>query len=194
MSKYSSTIIQRKDLKGLKVAPSVGGNIFGAITGEELLLALTSDAITKMTVHALCSVVRIARKEGVFGYLKSKMALLLGTGAAALEKKGMIDTILEHSPSMNKKSFVSRLVFLARLSAAYCMEADYLTKEGKTKLTNYIRFEDDTKDAFVTSLNILTKECRELHEEDMTKRRKREETIVPDDTIAHVLVPITEHN
>jgi hypothetical protein len=173
MAKYSSNIIQRKDLKGLKVAPSVGGNIFGAITGEELLLGLTSDAITKMTVHALCSIVRIARKEGVFGYLKSKMALLLGNGAVAKEKKGMIDTILKHSPSMNKKSLVSRLVFLARLSAVYRMEGDYLTKEGKTKVTNYIRFEEDTKDAFVTSLNILTEECRELEEDDTSKKRKR---------------------
>jgi hypothetical protein len=176
MAKYSSNIIQRKDLKGLKVAPSVGGNIFGAITGEELLLGLTSDAITKMTVHALCSIVRIARKEGVFGYLKSKMALLLGNGAVAKEKKGMIDTILKHSPLITKKSLVSRLIFLARLSAVYRMEGDYLTKEGKkTKVTNYIRFEEDTKDAFVTSLNFLTEECRELEEDDTSKKRKREE-------------------
>jgi hypothetical protein len=192
MAKYSSNIIQRKDLKGLKVAPSVGGNIFGAITGEELLLGLTSDAITKMTVHALCSIVRIARKEGVFGYLKSKMALLLGNGAVAKEKKGMIDTILKHSPSMNKKSLVSRLVFLARLSAVYRMEGDYLTKEGKTKVTNYIRFEEDTKDAFVTSLNILTEECRELEEDDTSKKRKREETMITDDTIVDDLVPLTK--
>ena len=116
------------------------------------------------------------------------MALLLGDSAGAETAKGMLGTILEHSPSMNKKSFVSRLVFLARVSAVYRMEADYLTKEDKTKV--YIRFEDDMKDAFIASLNILKTECDELQKDNKAKKRKIEETTTDDTT---TVLPTTKN-
>jgi hypothetical protein len=113
-AKHPNTVIQHGELKGVEVAPSAGaGSVFVAITaGQELALGLPSDALTKMTVHALCSLIRIARKDGAFGCMRSKIVLLLGN---------------------DKKCYVSRLAFLARWSAVCEMEKNILTIGGVNK-------------------------------------------------------------
>jgi hypothetical protein len=177
--KHPGVVIKRSDLKGLEVAPSVGGNLFGEITGEELLIALPSEALTKMTVHTLCCVIRIARKDGVFAHLQNKIGIYLQSGSN-LKAKASLDASLKHSPNINRKCYVSRLVFLARLSAACRMETSYISAgEGGTK---YVQFEKDKpggkrrmKSAVVQSLNALKKACEEL-DDSKTKKRSREET------------------
>jgi hypothetical protein len=130
-AKHPNTVIQHGELKGVEVAPSAGaGSVFVAITaGQELALGLPSDALTKMTVHALCSLICIARKDGAFGCMRSKIVLLLGNDTA----KAMLQNAFEHSPNVNKKCYVSRLAFLARWSAVCEMEKNILTIGGVNK-------------------------------------------------------------
>jgi hypothetical protein len=176
MAKYPNAVIRRSDLKGLEVAPSVGGNLFGAIKGEELLLGLSSHALTQVTVHTLCSIIRIARREGVFRHLQAKITSLLGGKGSSSDgdasAKAKLTKILVHSPSINRKCHVSRLVFLARLSAVYRMETNYLSEDGEHF---FIPFDDGLKNAVTTSLNLLIKFINEeLKVDDKSKKRKTE--------------------
>jgi hypothetical protein len=169
--KHGNVVIKREDLKGLVVAPSVGGNLFGKIKGEELLLALPSEALTKMTVHTLCSLIRIARKEGVFGYLQAKIQRLLGQDKNGSEKSSL-DKILEHSPNINKKCEVSRIVFFARLSVFHRMETEYMSEDT----TRFIVFDAATAKTVRSSLDSLNQACGEDAKERTTNKRQREES------------------
>jgi hypothetical protein len=177
MAKHPNAVIQRSDLKGLEVAPSVGGNIFGSIKCEELLLGLSSHALTKLTVHTLCSIIRIARREGVFVYLLAKITRFKDGMKNA---KAVLEKILEHSPSINRKCHVSRLVFLARLSVVLRMESNYLSNQKRIDNPHFpkdsifsIAFDDvDLKVAVLCCLNILKKALKELKIDDKSKKRK----------------------
>jgi hypothetical protein len=190
--KHPGVVIKRKDLLGQQVAPSVGGCLFGKITGEELLIALPSEALTKMTVHTLCSIIRIARKEEVYAHLQKKIGLYLNTdGNQKAKAKASLDGSLKHSPNINKKCHVTKLLFLARLSAVYGMETSYISKGGATLL---FQFEKDLpggercmESAVVQSLNALKKACAELdNDNDSRTKRKREETTTVDNTVTEV--------
>jgi hypothetical protein len=194
--KHPGVVIKRKDLIGLEVAPSVGGCLFGKITGEELLIALPSEALTKMMVHTLCSVIRIARKEEVYAHLQKKIGLYLNTDGnqkakAKAKAKALLDGSLKHSPNTNKKCHVTKLLFLARLSAVCRMETRHLLKGGATQL---FQFEKDKpggercmESAVVQSLNALKKACAELDNvNDSKTKRKREETTTVENTVTEV--------
>jgi hypothetical protein len=90
-----------------------------------------------MTVHTFCSVIRIARKEEVYVHLQKKIGLYLNQKAKA---KALLDRSLKHSPNINKKCHVTKLLFLARLSAVCRMETSCVSKGGATKL---FQFEKD---------------------------------------------------
>ena len=152
MSMNPTAVIQRKDLKGLQVSPSAGGNLFGPISGKELILGITSEVLAKMTVHSLCCVIRIARREGIFEHLKSRISRLLGGEELA---KSHLELILKDSPKYNKKCYVTRIIFLARLSALFRMEEEFLTVGTGTSGVRFIAFESDLKDVVLRSLNIL---------------------------------------
>ena len=171
------------------MAPSVGGNLFGSITGEELVLGLSSDALTKMTVHALCSVIRVAKKGGVFGFLTVSIDNLLGgEDDAQADAQAILERILEHAPSINRKCYVSRLIFLARLSAIYRMETDFLKVKNAD---NFVKFEPPLMEAVISSLNILNNACGEIVTKDeQTTKRKRDATSTSDDTIGTQLKTI----
>ncbi len=175
MAKHPNTVITRGDLKGLEVASSVGGDLFGRITGNELVLGLPSEALTKMTVHTLCSVIRIAKKEGVFWFLTANIGSLLGGKETAKMK---LKKILEHSPNINKKCYVTRLVFLARLSAICRMEMDFFKVGNRSRL---VIFDKDLSEAVISTLNILNRECQDLYvKEEQTSKRKRPATTTSD--------------
>jgi hypothetical protein len=166
--------------------------LFGKITGEELAIALPSEALTKMTVHALCSIIRIARKEEVHAHLQKKIGLCLNAdGNQKAKAKASLDGSLKHSPNTNKKCHVTKLLFLARLSAVCRMETSCVSKGGATKL---FQFEKDKpggercmESAVVQLLNALKKACAELDNvNDSKTKRKREETTTVENTVTEV--------
>lgn len=169
--KHGNVVIKREHLLRQVVAPSVGGNLFEKITGEDLLLALPSEALRKMTVHTLCSLIRIARKEGVFGYLQAKIDRLLGQDKNGSEKSSL-DKILEHSPNINKKCDVSRIVFFARLSVFHRMETEYMSGDS----TRFIVFDAATAKTVRSSLDSVSQACGEDAKERETNKRRREDT------------------
>jgi len=172
MAKHPNTVIKREELKGIVVAPSVGGDLFGRITGEELVLGLSSEALTKMTVHTLCSIIRIAKREGVFRFLTDNIGSLLGCQDTAAKTR--LQKILEHTPNINRKCYVSRLIFLARLSAICRMETDFFKVGNKSRL---IIFDNKVlREAVISSLNILNNAC----EERQTNKRKEPATTTDD--------------
>jgi hypothetical protein len=186
--KHTGAVIQCEDLKGLEVAPSAGSNMFGKITGEELLLGLPSEALTKMTVHALCRIIRVTRKDGVFGHLQAKIGSHLDKNPNA---KALLDGILKHAPKINKKCHVPRLVFLARLLAVVRMESSLICCDGKG--ARCVRFEEDAgdekclKSKVVSSLNALKTACDKFEKKDKSKKQHREDTTIDDSIAIHVL-------
>jgi hypothetical protein len=192
--KHPGVVIKRKDLIGLEATPSVGGCLFRKIAGEELLIALPSEALTKMTVHALCSIIRIAREEEVHAHLQKKIGLCLNTDGnqkAKAKAQGLLDGSLKHSPNANKKCHVTKLLFLARLSAVCCMETSYISKGGATKLFQFKKDkpggERCMESAVVQSLNALKKACAELDNDNASRTKgKREETTTVENAATEV--------
>jgi hypothetical protein len=185
--KHPGAVIQCEDLKGLEVAPSAGGDAFRKTMGKELLLGLPSEALTKRTVRTLCSSMRVARKDGVHGHLQAKIAL---NPRDAPNAKVSLNGILKHSPNMNRKRHVSRLLFLARLLAACRMETCHVSEGDKSRC---VVFEEDAGDekglklTVASSLNALKMMCGELENKDDSKKRHRKETPIDNSIGTHAL-------
>jgi hypothetical protein len=118
--------LRRGDFKGMVVSPTVADSFFDALSGRDVLLALSSDIIPTMTVNTLSSLFRVIKKEKAFDYLVMRISKL-----ARKNYETELTLILKKSPMIGGKNDVTRLFFLARLSVIHEMERDYLRLAGK---------------------------------------------------------------
>jgi hypothetical protein len=159
----SKTRINKKFFKKVKVDPDLCEGLFANITPLELLLCLPSDSLSLMTVQTSTSIVRIATKGNVYSFLAQKIDMLLNSTVAAKH----LHEILTVSTLMTAKSLVSRLVFLARLSAFYFLESNVLSSTEACE--KFVGFEPDLLIAVKASLSLLTDACVALKRGDKKK-------------------------
>ena len=101
-------------------------DLFDSLTTREILLAIPSEKLVRLSVLSLTCVVRAAKRDKCFNYLLMAVGKDIGPAYAKL--------LLEIIPKTNKafgRAPVTRLLFLARLAVAYQFECDKVSIKQK---------------------------------------------------------------
>ena len=94
-------------------------DLFDSLTTKEILLAIPSEKLVRLSVLSLTCVVRAAKRDKFFNYLPKAVGKDIGPAYTKL--------LLEIIPKTNKafgRAPVTRLLFLARVAVAHKFDCD----------------------------------------------------------------------